>query len=123
MPRSGAVALLPILTLAACGGLRRPAPAPDPALEARIRSAVEARLAAEPSLADGSIRVEVRGTTVLLHGSVNGIGAWQCALSNAGLTPGVTSVVDFLTLERGPRDVHCLAPRPDSTIGVPETGS
>jgi osmotically-inducible protein OsmY len=116
------VALVPILTLAACGGLRPPVPARDPALEARIRSAVVTRLAAEPSLADGSVRVEVRGTMVLLHGSVKGLGAWQCALSNAGLTPGVTSVVDFLTLERGPRDVRCLAPRADSTPAPRATG-
>jgi hypothetical protein len=112
MPRSPVVALLSISTLAACGGLRPPVAAPDPVLQARLQSEVAARLAHEPALAGDPIRVEVRGTTVLLHGSVHGLGAWQCALTNAGLVRGVTSVVDFLTLERGPRDVHCLAPRP-----------
>lgn len=122
MQRSPVVALLSISTLAACGGLRRPAPAPDPVLQERIRSEVAARLAREPALAEDAIRVEVRGTTVLLHGSVHGLGAWQCALTNAGLVEGVTSVVDFLTLERGPRDVRCLAPRPEPRGGGPPPG-
>jgi hypothetical protein len=73
---------------------------------------VEARLAGEPSLTPGQVRVRVDGRTVHLHGNVQGIGAWQCAITNAGLVEGVSSVVDYLVLERGPRDVRCLAPRP-----------
>lgn len=106
-------ATLPML-LAGCGLLsRRSSTAPpDPVVDSRIRVEVEQRIAAEPSLSTGHIRVEVRGATVLLHGSVQGIGAWQCAITTAGLASGVSSVVDYLVLERGPRDVRCLAPRP-----------
>lgn len=83
----------------------------DASRDAHIRREVEARLGAEPSIAAGDIRVEVRGATVALHGSVRGIGAWQCALRNASLVDGVARVADYLLIERGPREVTCLAPR------------
>lgn len=84
-----------------------------PADAPRIEREVAARLAAEPSIGPGRVRVVVQeGGTVSLHGSVQGIGALQCAIRNAGLVPGVRNVADFLVLERGPRDVRCLAPRP-----------
>lgn len=108
--------LLPLL-LAACSALRRPAPPIDRSEDPRIQREVEARLAREPSLRGRPIRVEVDGGVVLLHGSVAGIGGWQCALTNAELVPGVRTVVDYLVLERGPRDVTCLAPRPDLSGG------
>lgn len=102
-----------MLTLAAACALRRPAAIPVATpQDARIARAVQARLDAEPSIGGGAIRAEVRAATVLLYGSVHGIGAWQCAITDAGLVPGVRSVVDYLVLERGPRDVHCLAPAP-----------
>jgi hypothetical protein len=123
MQRSRVLALLSISTFAACGGLRRPVPAPDPVLQERIRSEVAARLAGEPALAGDAVRVEVRGTMVLLHGGVHGLGAWQCALTNAGLVHGVTSVVDLLTLERGPREVHCLSPRPEPVDSATAPGA
>lgn len=80
-----------------------------------------ARIAAEPSLDSEAIRVVVEGRMVMLHGAVRGIGAWQCAIANAELVPGVQSVVDYLVIERGAREVRCLAPRPDSSfiIGGP----
>jgi hypothetical protein len=49
---------------------------------------------------------------VILHGSVAGLAAWQCALRNAGLVEGVISVTDYLVIGPGPREVPCLAPRP-----------
>lgn len=88
-----------------------PAPAVDTSQDLRIQREVEARLVAEPAIASGEIRVEVRGGTVALHGSVRGIGAYQCALRNASLVDGVGRVADYLVIERGPRDVPCLAPR------------
>lgn len=110
---SGALALA---LLAGCGLLRRPSTPVDRSQDARIRAEVEARLAQEPALEAHTLRVEVDGRRVLLHGSVRGLGAWQCAIANAGLVEGVVTVVDYLVLERGPRDVQCLAPRP----GPPE---
>jgi hypothetical protein len=107
--------LLP-LALASCA-LLRSAPEPvDSTGDERIRAEVTARLAAEPSIGPGRVRVEVRGGTVMLHGSVKGIGALQCAITNAGLAVGTRTVVDYLVLERGPRDVRCLAPRPDTGV-------
>lgn len=93
----------------------------DRSHDGRIYSEVTTRLAAEPSLQAEAIRVEVVGRMVMLHGAVQGIGAWQCAITNAELVPGVTSVVDYLVIERGARDVRCLAPRPDSSyiVGSP----
>jgi hypothetical protein len=108
--------LLPFL-VTACG-LRRPPVPVDRSQDQRIQAEVAARLAAEPALADTAIRVDVDGRVVMLHGSVRGIGAWQCAITNAELVRGVQSVVDYLVLERGERDVRCLAPRPDSSYIV-----
>lgn len=79
--------------------------------EAGIRAEVEARLAHEPSLGPGAIRVVVNRTDVHLHGSVHGPGALRCALTVAGLVRGVTLVVDYLVLQPGPADTPCLAPR------------
>lgn len=102
-----------LITLVFTGCARRtdPVQISDPAVDSRIQRAVEARLAAEPAVAAEIIRVEVEGGRVLLHGSVRGIGAWNCAIRNAALVEGVESVVDFLILERGPRDAPCLARR------------
>lgn len=86
--------------------------------DTRIRTEVEARLAAEPSVRSGQVRVEVRAGEVELHGAVFGFGALQCALRNAGLTPGVRLVIDMLVLESGPADVQCLAPRVFGAIPV-----
>ncbi|CAN5851551.1 hypothetical protein BH23GEM7_BH23GEM7_35880 [soil metagenome] len=88
-----------------------PAPVVDTSQDLRIQREVEARLGAEPAIASGEIRVEVSGGTVALHGSVRGIGAYQCALRNASLVDGVARVAAYLIIERGPRDVPCLAPR------------
>lgn len=104
--------LLALSAAGGCGLLGRSAPPLDRSQDTRIRQEVEARLAQEPSLTPGQVRVEVEGRSVRLHGNVQGIGAWQCAITNAGLVEGVASVVDYLVLERGPRDVRCLAPRP-----------
>jgi hypothetical protein len=106
--------LLIPLAMAGCASSRvRAAPA-NPLLDERIRGEVSARLAAEPSIGAGRVRVDVKDRVVMLHGSVSGIGALHCAITNAGLAVGVETVVDYLVLERGPRDVRCLAPRPDS---------
>jgi hypothetical protein len=111
------VAVLALL-LAACGA-RQVVPV-DRSQDARIREEVLARLAEEPSLDAGNLRVDVEGGMVMLHGSVRGIGAWQCAITNAELVRGVQSVVDYLVIERGERDVRCLAPRPTSSVIVGE---
>lgn len=108
---------LPSLLAAGCGP-RQPPPPVDRSQDERIRGEVAARIGEEPSLDTGSIRVVVEGAMVMLHGSVQGIGAWQCAIANAELVPGVRSVVDYLVIERGERDVRCLAPRPDSRLIV-----
>lgn len=110
--------LVPLLLMVGCG-LRRADPVEviDPVQDQRIQEEVEARLAAEPSIAAGEVRVEVEGSRVRLHGSVHGIGAWYCALRTASLVEGVEAVTDFLVIERGPRDVTCLASR-DSTAAL-----
>lgn len=105
-------ALLLACLLAGCGVLRREEVPPVPAADVeRIEREVAARLAAEPSIGAGNVRVELQGRTVVLYGSVRGLGALQCAIRNAQLVEGVQNVVDYLVLERGPRDVECLAPR------------
>jgi osmotically-inducible protein OsmY len=81
------------------------------AADTRIQREVEARLAAEPSVGAGRVRVVVERGEVQLHGSVAGFGAHRCAEANAELTPGVTLVIDFLVLQPGPSTVRCLAPR------------
>ena len=106
------------LGLGGCGLVGRSAPPVDRSQDARIAQEVRGRLAGEPSIDAGNIRVDVDGGVVMLHGSVRGIGAWQCAVTNGGLVRGVRSVVDYLVIERGPRDVQCVAPRPDTTAIV-----
>jgi len=103
-----------VLTLleGGCALLGGSSPPVDRSQDARIQQEVQARLAHEPSLETGRIRVEVTGGQVELHGSVRGLAAWRCALKNAGLVEGVRSVVDYLILERGPREATCLAPVP-----------
>ncbi len=105
------VALAFLLPAAACGLVGRSSPPPDYSQDPRILAAVQSRIASEPSLRGGAIRVELDAGMVLLHGSVEGIGAMQCAIATAGMVEGVTTVVNYLVLERGPRDVTCLAPR------------
>jgi osmotically-inducible protein OsmY len=79
--------------------------------DARILREVEARLAAEPSIGAGRVRVSVQAAEVTLFGGVTGFGALRCAERNAGLVRGVRLVIDQLVLDPGPRDVRCLAPR------------
>jgi hypothetical protein len=114
----GAAMLVLATPLAGCSLLRRGEDRESPAVlqarvadDARIRQEVEARLAAEPSIGPGRVRVMVERAEVQLHGSVEGFGALQCALRNAGLARGVGLVIDLLILESGPREVTCLAPR------------
>ncbi len=108
----GVAAACALLALGGCGFMKRSPPVrADPVEMARIRSEVEARLAAEPSIDVDRVRVEVSGSTVALHGSVTGFGALQCAISNAGLVRGVDNVADLLVVEPGPRAVSCHAPR------------
>lgn len=106
------------LLLAGCGllGGGRPQESPAQAVartaeDARIRREVEARLAAEPSVGAGHVRVDVQRGEVALHGAVTGFGALQCAIANAELVSGVRLVIDQLVLQPGPRTVQCLAPR------------
>lgn len=113
-----ATALLPLLA-AGCGLVGRSAPPVDRTQDPRIRQEVEARLLREPVLDAELIRVEVEGGVVMLHGTVRGIGAWRCALRNAALVPGVRSVVDYLLLDRGPREASCLAPAPATADAAP----
>ena len=74
--------------LGGCGALRRSDPPLDRTHDPRIRGQVEARLAAEPSLESASIRVEVDGGTVLLHGgavelaSARGIKGWRLTMTH-----------------------------------------
>ena len=89
------------------------------AAEQAILREVEARLAAEPSIGAGRIRVVVNRGDVHLHGEAPGFGALQCALANAGLVPGVRLVVDFMVLQPGPTRVNCLAPRVFSASAAP----
>lgn len=107
-----------LLPLAGCSVFGGGEPAVTPqviaeraAAETRIRREVEARLAAEPSVGAGRVRVVVQGSEVQLHGSVAGFGAHRCAEANAELTPGVSLVIDFLVLQPGPATARCLAPR------------
>jgi osmotically-inducible protein OsmY len=78
----------------------------------RIQREVEARLAAEPTIGAGRVRVEVTAAgEVSLFGAVSGLGALRCAERNTELVRGVRLVIDQLVLDPGPRDVRCLAPR------------
>lgn len=107
---TGIVLLAAILT--SCSALRRPGPQPDRSEDARITADIERRLREEPVLESRDLRVDVDGRVASLYGTVEGMGEWNCALRNAGLVPGVSSVADYLLIERGPRDVTCEAPRP-----------
>jgi hypothetical protein len=101
-----------LVGLSSCGFLgRSDPPEATPVEVAGIEREVAARLAAEPSIGPGRVRVEVLGRTVALYGSVRGIGALHCAIRNAELVQGVRNVADYLVLEPGPREVRCLAPR------------
>jgi hypothetical protein len=100
-----------LLGSAACSSVQRARPEVDRSSDARILVDVQQRIASEPTLDSRGLRVEVNGGIVLLYGSVNGIGEWECALRNASLVQGVRSVVDYLVLERGPRDIDCRAVR------------
>jgi osmotically-inducible protein OsmY len=112
--RAAAAALL-VVAQNGCsllGGHRGGAdPAATAAQDARIAAELDARLAAEPSIGAGRVRLSVSRGEVQLHGSVAGLGALRCAETNAGLTPGVVLVIDDLVLEPGPRTTRCLAPR------------
>ncbi|MQA89576.1 MAG: BON domain-containing protein [Gemmatimonas sp.] len=103
--------LLYLLSVTACSALRRPLPEPDRSADGRILTDVSDRLEAERATDLSNIRVEVDGGVVLLYGSVQGIGAWECAIRNAELVPGVRTVADFLVIGRGPRVAPCKAPR------------
>jgi osmotically-inducible protein OsmY len=108
-----ASALLCLLAgVSACSALRRPEPVIDRTQDSRILQEVEARIAREPSIDAGSVRVAVDGAVVVLHGSVRGIAAWNCAIRTAQLVRGVRTVSDNLVIERGPREVTCLASGP-----------
>jgi osmotically-inducible protein OsmY len=80
-------------------------------VDSTIQREVEARLAAEPSIGAGRVRVSVERGEVGLYGAVAGLGALNCAERNAELVRGVKLVVDQLVLEPGPKTVRCLAPR------------
>ena len=118
MRARGAVAAAALPVLGACSLLKHPARespvqlAAREAENARIQREVEARLAAEPTIGAGRVRVEVSATgEVALFGAVSGLGALRCAERNAELVRGVRLVIDQLVLDPGPRDVRCLAPR------------
>jgi hypothetical protein len=100
-----------VLVTAGCPARRADVVPTDPVADRWIAAEVERRIAAEPILSAGDIRPRVEAGRVHLHGSVEGIAAWSCAIRNASLTDGVVSVVDFLVIERGPADGVCLAPR------------
>jgi hypothetical protein len=106
-----AAAFLLLFALPGCSALRRERPLPDTSRDVEIAQAVTARLGAEPALVSAAIRVEASGGRVLLFGSVKGLRQWNCAIRNAELVDGVRSVVDYLVIERGPREVGCGAPR------------
>ncbi len=108
--------LLPLVAGCSVFGGGEPAVTPQvvaqrAADDTRIQRELEARLAAEPSVGTGRVRVVVQGGEVQLHGSVAGFGAHRCAETNAELVRGVLLVIDFLVLQPGPATVRCLAPR------------
>lgn len=78
----------------------------------RIQREVEARLAAEPSIGAGKVRVAVEGAgEVSLFGAVSGLGALRCAERNTELVHGVRLLIDQLVLDPGPKEARCLSPR------------
>ena len=106
-----------VALLAGCAFLNR-APKESPAQsaaraseDARIEREVTARLAAEPSIGGGKVRVAVEAGQVSLFGAVSGSGALRCAERNAELVHGVRGVIDQLVLDPGPVTVRCAAPR------------
>jgi len=110
------------MTMAGCGFLKKK-PVDTPAQiaaraseDGRILREVEARLAAEPSIGAGRVRVTVERGEVGLFGSVAGFGALRCAERNAELVHGVRLVIDQLVLDPGPKEVRCLAPRGASSV-------
>jgi osmotically-inducible protein OsmY len=110
------ILLVPVLAggCTLLGGRRGESPAElraEAERDAAIQAEVQSRLAAEPSIGPGKIRVVVRRGEVELHGAVDGLGALRCAESNAELTPGVTLVIDYLVLSPGPPTVRCVMPR------------
>jgi hypothetical protein len=109
--RCAAILVLVLLALPACSVIRG-GPAPiDRSGDPAIVSSIQARLAAEPELDADLLRVESNGGVVTLYGTVRGLGQWNCALRNASLVAGVVSVIDYLIIERGPREIPCAAPR------------
>lgn len=105
------ILILALLALPACSVIRRGPPPVDRSRDSAIVGAVQARLAAEPELNATLLRVESNGGVVVLYGTVFGLGQWNCALRNAHLVDGVVSVIDYLIIERGPREIPCGAPR------------
>jgi osmotically-inducible protein OsmY len=99
--------LLLLSTQVACAALRRPEPVVDRSQDTRIQGDVQSRIDRQPALGSGNIRVEVDGAVVVLHGSVQGIAAWQCAIRTAQLVEGVRTVSDYLVIEPGPRRITC----------------
>ena len=107
----GAMWIAGMLASTGCAS-KRPSALLDRTQDERIRSEVEARLVAEPAIDAGLLRVVVNGAEVQLYGRVAGLGVLKCAITNAELVPGVRLVIDFTVLDRGPREVRCLTPRP-----------
>ncbi|CAN5630947.1 hypothetical protein BH23GEM6_BH23GEM6_04090 [soil metagenome] len=102
------LSIMLLASVAGCASLRREEPPVDRSRDPQIRAEVESRLQREPSIQAANVRIEVDGAIVVLHGSVQGLAAWQCAIRTAQLAEGVRSVVDYLVIERGPREVTCL---------------
>lgn len=111
-----AVLLTPALSGCALLGRRKPESpeviARRAANDERIRTELEARLAAEPLLGrTARVRVVVEDAEVSLYGTVAGFAALRCADTNAELVPGVRLVIDHLELAPGPVTGTCRAPR------------
>ena len=111
MQRISPLSIGVLLALLAGCGIQRSAAVIDRSRDPEILRQVQTRLAAEPALDAARIRVEVNGGMVLLYGSVDGASGWRCVHRNAQLVEGVTSVVDYLVIERGPAEIQCGAPR------------
>jgi len=118
-PYSGVVILCVVgSVLAGCSALRRPDPVINRSEDPRIASEVRQRLAVEPSLDSQLLRVEVDGGVVVLYGAVEGMASWRCAIRTAQMVAGVTTVVDYLVIGRGPTTGPCQGrpgPGPAST--------
>ena len=109
LPAPAAV-LCPLAGAGGCGLIGRPPPPSTARQDARIRQEVQ-----RPSF--GS-RASCRAPSAWRSTAGPSCSTAACAASapgsapcsNAELVPGVSSVVDYLVLERGPRDAPCLAP-------------